>query len=129
MNVSIDPVTCCVCGIVCERTSNRQKYCHTCKINKQRSDCVAYRNRTFVPKGYNQAGSNNNAWNGGIGIYRDLFPIDRPCEICKATEKLLRHHKDGDSTNNVASNIQILCKKCHQNIHCVRDLKGKFVRH
>ncbi len=35
-----------------------------------------------------------------------------PCSSCGA-EKSERHHVDGDTTNNVENNIQILCRCCH----------------
>jgi hypothetical protein len=45
---------------------------------------------------------------------RRLFKLSQ-CEICgvKATD---RHHKDGDTGNNVRENIQILCRKCHMTV-------------
>ena len=42
---------------------------------------------------------------------RRLYPLG-PCEDCgnPATD---HHHKDGDTGNNVKSNIAILCRRCH----------------
>lgn len=43
----------------------------------------------------------------------------RQCEICQNTEwlgqpiKLQVHHIDGDNTNNVLENLQLLCPNCH----------------
>jgi hypothetical protein len=35
-----------------------------------------------------------------------------PCERCKAPG-VERHHKDGNPGNNVATNVEVLCRKCH----------------
>lgn len=43
----------------------------------------------------------------------------RQCEICQNTEwlgqpiKLQVHHIDGDNTNNILENLQLLCPNCH----------------
>lgn len=39
------------------------------------------------------------------------------CEKCGTTTNLIRHHNDEDPTNNAKSNIQVLCRKCHNNLH------------
>lgn len=39
------------------------------------------------------------------------------CERCGATEKLSRHHKDGNPTNNDLANVAILCLSCHTTQH------------
>jgi 5-methylcytosine-specific restriction endonuclease McrA len=33
------------------------------------------------------------------------------------TEKLEVHHVDGDSSNNVAENLKVLCTRCHKDRH------------
>jgi len=40
-----------------------------------------------------------------------LYPVIGPCR-CGA-DKAERHHKDGDTANNVPSNIEPLCRRCH----------------
>jgi 5-methylcytosine-specific restriction endonuclease McrA len=40
-----------------------------------------------------------------------------PCEACGATEKLHRHHRDGDTSNNTPSNLASLCATCHTKEH------------
>ena len=63
-------------------------------------------------------GAKNPGWKGdairvGSGRCRAqrLYPLG-PCERCgePGTD---RHHKDGDTRNNVPSNIAILCQSCH----------------
>lgn len=39
------------------------------------------------------------------------------CEKCGSTEKLERHHKDRNPTNNAIKNISVLCTKCHHQEH------------
>ncbi len=39
------------------------------------------------------------------------------CEKCHKKYSLIAHHKDYNCRNNVLSNMQILCQKCHMKIH------------
>ena len=56
----------------------------------------------------------------GSKLLKELLKL-RPqqCECCKLTEwlnqpiKLEVHHIDGDNTNNVLENLQLLCPNCH----------------
>jgi len=52
------------------------------------------------------------------------------CEKCNSNEKLLVHHLDNNMSNNVISNLQTLCKRCHQIEHqCwlnLKDRTGKY---
>ncbi len=41
-----------------------------------------------------------------------LFPVIGPCVVCGAP-KTERHHIDGNTANNAASNIEALCRRCH----------------
>ena len=56
----------------------------------------------------------------GSKLLRELLKLrPRQCECCKLTEwlnepiKLEVHHIDGDNTNNVLENLQLLCPNCH----------------
>jgi hypothetical protein len=40
----------------------------------------------------------------------------------------LIHHKDHNRLNNQVDNLEPLCKRCHQEHHCVRDLEGKYTK-
>ena len=64
-------------------------------------------------------GADHYAWTGDevsekAGRKRALkaFPEIGPCVACGAA-KAERHHKDGDTANNAASNIEALCRRCH----------------
>lgn len=46
------------------------------------------------------------------------------CDRCKTKKSLVRHHKDQNPKNNDPKNIQILCRRCHANVHReIRNLK------
>lgn len=47
-------------------------------------------------------------------IYRDLM---KKCDICLTDELLGIHHLDGNKTNNVLDNFQVLCFHCHREQH------------
>lgn len=99
----------------------------------------------YVRTGYNQSGENNGNYKNGTGIdwYKKAAEIlPEKCNRCGATEQELRerlgsrirclvlHHKDGNHDNNSPDNWEILCKKCHQEHHSIRDGKtGRFVKH
>lgn len=111
------------------------KYCST----KCRNATTSYRHRVKsgkiqlpgVGSGNNQGhGKNNSKYRTGIGLYSKLGfkHHGRICNRCAVTNNLLVHHIDEDRTNNSISNLEVLCKKCHQNHHCIRDnSSGKFV--
>ncbi len=52
--------------------------------------------------------------NGGRKRARKIYPLG-DCEICgkPATD---RHHADGNTANNAATNVVIVCRRCHMEI-------------
>lgn len=86
--------------------------------------------RTYVKKGYNQKGPNNNAWKGGRSpqYYQKVAALLPPtCARC-GTSAVLVHHKDENRSNSDLSNLERMCKRCHQLIHeCARNLPKKVV--
>ena len=86
-----------------------------------------YENGVYVKKGYNQSRENNNNWKGGT-TYRHLVDINS-CEICGSVNNLVVHHKNHNHSDNRVDNLQVLCKRCHQNHHCIRDFKGRYASH
>lgn len=44
-------------------------------------------------------------------------PPKTKCAKCSNTTNLLYHHKNFDETDNAKSNIQVLCKTCHERLH------------
>lgn len=64
-------------------------------------------------------GANHHAWRGDSAVStakraraQRRYSLEGGCQDCgkPATD---RHHKDGNTGNNIASNIAILCRRCH----------------
>lgn len=86
---------------------------------------------TRIPRG-----ENHYAWKGDAALptTKRLRAQARyelgDCESCGA-QATDRHHKDGDTGNNVPENIAILCRRCHMTIDgrlAQRDANGRFSR-
>jgi hypothetical protein len=60
-------------------------------------------------------GADNPTWKGGIQTYRRHRRDS--CERCGSTNRLVVHHKDENRYNNDLSNLETLCRRCHQNHH------------
>jgi len=111
------------------------KYCST----KCRNAYNSYKSRVKsgsikkpgVGSGGNQWGKDNHQYKTGIGIYskRAFEYYGHQCNRCPKTTTLVVHHKDEDRSNNSIENLEVLCKGCHQNHHCIRDEQGKFKKH
>ena len=126
-------IICGECNCVSLPNSGRQKYCDKCKesVQKRKSLERWYRNGrkqnekqysdngTYIKKGYNQKGTNNNNYKSNIANYRkiSLEVNGSECNDCGSVSNILVHHKDGDRSNNAPSNLITLCKKCHQALH------------
>ena len=66
-------------------------------------------------------GPQNPSWKTGIQTYRQQKKM--ACERCSSTKYLVVHHIDEDRSNNTESNLETLCKKCHQTHHdCIESL-------
>lgn len=114
--VSKTPVICAKCGDKAERNSNVQKYCDDCgDIRKKSYNKDAAAKKRGLKLSYTKS-SKQNGFKDGIGIYRQLKD-KKFCTKCKSQKNLLIHHKDEDRTNNHPSNLEVLCKRCHQVEH------------
>lgn len=84
-----------------------------------------------VGSGGNQWGESNHQYKNGIGTFskKALDYYGNQCNRCPSKDNILVHHKDEDRTNNVLSNLEVLCKKCHQDHHCIRNESGRFKKH
>lgn len=67
------------------------------------------------------------SWRGGVTAYR-RFRKDQ-CERCGSRRHLLVHHRDENRKNNDQSNLETLCKSCHQQHHAVRNKRGRYEKH
>lgn len=110
------PKICATCGASFIPTGPRSTYCSSCAKLRAIASSKERHRRTYVKKGYNQSKEKNNNWKGGIGIYRDLISVDA-CTSCGSTRNLCVHHIDENRRNNTSSNLECLCKKCHQLRH------------
>jgi hypothetical protein len=87
-----------------------------------------YHKDHYTRKGYNQKGSANNNWVSGIGAYRHA-DLPKECNRCGSDKFLCVHHKDGNRHNNEISNLERLCKRCHQISHGCIDVLPKDGEH
>lgn len=83
-----------------------------------------------VGSGGNQLGMNNHMYKTGIGTYRQRAyeHYGKKCNRCESTRHLVVHHRDEDRTNNDLTNLEVLCKRCHQRHHEHRDIEGKYTK-
>ncbi len=84
-----------------------------------------------VGSGGNQWAENNHRYKNGIfNFSKKAFDYyDKKCNRCSSVTNLLVHHIDHDRTNNDLSNLEILCKRCHQMHHCNRcPSTGRYIK-
>lgn len=135
---------CMVCGKSYTPRGTASKYCVQCaealRKEKARIGTQKYRIRNGliekpgVGSGGNQLGEKNHRYTTGIS---SVFIAEGKrmkdelgyCERCGADltnaspHEWCCHHKDHDRTNNVRSNFELVCKRCHQLEHdCVKNL-------
>lgn len=84
-----------------------------------------------VGSGGNQLGEDNHMYKTGIGSFRKraLDFYGEKCNRCGSTLNICVHHRNEDRTNNKIENLEVLCKSCHQNHHCIRNLQGRYEPH
>lgn len=81
-----------------------------------------------VGSGGNQFDDKNHQFKNGWTTYRRKAFDNLPnlCNRCRSTKFLLVHHKDHNRMNSDLENLEVLCKKCHQEHHALRDDKGQY---
>ena len=131
--------TCLICSEVYSPTGRCSKYCKPCAKakwkDKAKEYTQAYRIRKGliekpgVGKGGNvKRGELHHSFKSGIGcnfqnVRREIKDRKRFCERCnKDLLEVTRyewclHHIDHDRSNNIESNFELLCKRCHQIEH------------
>ena len=126
---------CIKCGNEVPQTKNSNaKFCSAkCRnaFNVHKSAVKLGRiKKPGVASGGNQIGSDNHMYKTGIGTYsKKAFDFyGKICNRCQSIDKLLVHHQDEDRSNNDLSNLEVLCKGCHQKHHCKRDEFGKYIK-
>lgn len=116
------------CGASYTIKSYRQKYCESCQqeINKELCNNYYHKNKVLIGREHLK-GENANGYKNGIGLYMRLAKKENACcSRCGSKAFLLVHHLDRNRDNNLPSNLEVLCKSCHQKEHVERDELGKF---
>lgn len=103
---------CDVCGTAYRIVSSQLGATRCC--SRKCLGILQSRERTGV-----NTGPSHPNWKTGIQTYRQH--TDSICSRCNATENLLVHHKDENRHNNHESNLETLCKRCHQIHHDCRS--------
>jgi len=120
---------CIVCGKVYQPTGSCSKYCSSdCKASVWTQEVKSKATYDWqVKKGIikqpgvgtghgQESGPEHHSYKPDAPHrYRDF--IKDVCEKCGSKKFLCGHHRDQDRSSNVESNIQTLCKKCHQKEH------------
>lgn len=72
----------------------------------------------IASKSRSRSGRQNGRFRDGSEstAYRRMITKDA-CVRCGATENLCIHHRDEDHTNNVLSNLEVMCMRCHSSMH------------
>ena len=110
-------IVCIDCRKKTTRTGQNQKRCPKCQHSNHLQKCKERWHRTYEKKGYNQKGPNNNHWQGGCSpAYYQEIAKEAHGQLCMLCGKpaVLVHHKDEDRHNSDPSNLEVLCKRCHQ---------------
>lgn len=139
-------IVCITCNKETVRTGPAQIRCPECRpvVNKrlQKKAAKNWAIRTGKYKGtgpgaHNTPGELHPRWNGGERKFSNVlapayYKKVRFCERCSkdlidaAPEFRCVHHKDHNRKNNVESNFELLCKRCHQIEHkCWLNLPGQ----
>lgn len=130
---------CTICNEDYTPVGPSSRYCLECGIEyKRKQACMAtqkhrVKNGTIKNPGVGSGnaqglGKDHHSYTTGIGcnfqdIRKKIKEERRYCETChKDLKDATRytwcvHHIDHDRTNNIDSNFQLLCKRCHQIEH------------
>jgi len=125
---------CIKCNNVITNKRKRLKFCSPKCRNAYNAYQWCLRKSKFekpgVGSGGNQKGEKNHMYKTGIGSYskKGFTNLPNVCNRCGDLEKLLVHHKDENRSNNELDNLEILCKRCHQEHHSARDISGKYTK-
>lgn len=112
------------CAMAATGRSNRVHAptpCPACRKPVVRSDSRWCSWECYVADRDQPTGEAHHSWKGDeVGVWglrrraQKMFPPG-PCRVCGETG--VRHHIDGDPSNNVAENIEYLCRAHHAALH------------
>lgn len=80
--------------------------------------------------GANAKGEHDSSYKNGFGIFVKVAFDNYPalCNRCESVRNLCVHHRNEDRKDNKISNLEILCKSCHQKHHAIRDKQtGRYI--
>lgn len=130
--------TCLICNIVFTPTGQNNKYCKPCAEQKWKNKAAEYQQSYRIRNGIIKnpgvgsgngvpAGKEHHSYKTGIGYFhKNAKRIKEERRYCNRCNKDLIdatryhwciQHIDHDRTNNVDSNFELLCKRCHQIEH------------
>lgn len=125
---------CFMCDEMFQPTGGCSKVCEKCRPEWVRQRAKQYHKQHYIQKGNYKwempKGKDSPSYKTGIGSFVRVAFNNYPnkCNRCMSEKNLCVHHKDRDRHNNEVSNLEIMCKSCHQKEHLVRDKKGRFVK-
>lgn len=115
-------LTCPACHVLFQATGPAAKFCKECSEFRQRS--LAKFHARAKRTGAGSGGQNMGAATVHNYRYRYLTKLyikqKGLCTSCKDSfpeSVLLVHHLDEDRNNNVETNLELMCKRCHQVEH------------
>lgn len=115
-------LTCPACKVQFKSTGPRAKFCQDCSLFRQR--CTAkldsVRKRTGAGSGGQNMGTatiHNYRYRYLTKLYLKQKGLCAGCFDSFPESLLLVHHKDENRNNNVETNLELVCKRCHQIEH------------
>jgi hypothetical protein len=132
-------ITCRDCSAVFDHVGRGCRYyCAECRRKRdiQKTNKWKIKNglleKPGVGSGGNQWGANNSQWKDGRIAYKKLGRVGAAgCVRCGKVDEPSRmcvHHKDENRANNDPSNLELVCKSCHQN-HCHPNARDEYGRY
>ena len=115
-------LTCPACRVVFQATGPRAKFCSDCSLFRQRATAKldAVRKRTGAGSGGQNMGSatiHNYRYRYLTKLYIKQRGLCTGCHNSFPESTLLVHHKDENRHNNDETNLELMCKRCHQIEH------------
>lgn len=122
---------CLNCNTEFVQTGRNHKYCLPCAKEKTKQAINKWHWKTGHLNGLGSGGkleSENQNYRHGLSVFRrwakeKLKQLTYCCERCGNSIDASKrgtwagHHKDHNRSNNVKSNLEVLCKQCHQIEH------------
>jgi hypothetical protein len=105
------------------------RYCEECKKQLERKRLpngdleylIRFNKRKFCDRrcmglSFDRRHSHDVGWSAAHSVARSLVPPG-PCNQCGKPQAMDVHHKDGDFQNNTLTNLERICRSCHNREH------------